>query len=181
MKIYTGMGDEGRTKLFGGEEVEKDHPRLQVYGTLDELNSYIGLILSGKPSASTRQRLLQIQRDIFRISAVLATPDPEKYGIKPAVSPDDIKRLEIWIDEMDAELEPLKNFILPGGSRESAGLHVARTVCRRAERYLATLIHAVGPLGEIQIYLNRLSDLLFVMARWENKSAGIQDVLWQNT
>jgi cob(I)alamin adenosyltransferase len=180
MKIYTGMGDRGKTRLFGGEEVDKDHPRLQVYGTLDELNSHIGLILTWKPAASTRRKLLQIQNDIFRISAVLATPDPAKYGMKPAVSSSDIKRLETWIDEMETDLEPLKNFILPGGSRESAGLHVARTICRRAERHLVTLQREAGSMQGIQIYLNRLSDLFFVMARWENKSAGIQDVLWRN-
>jgi cob(I)alamin adenosyltransferase len=179
MKIYTGIGDEGKTKLFGGHEVDKDHPRLQVYGTLDELNSYIGLVIASGTAAATKKILLSIQSDIFRISAELATPHPEKYDMKPAVAEEDIGRLEAWIDETDRELQPLKNFILPGGCTTSAALHVARTICRRAERHLARLTRETGLTGEILIYLNRLSDLLFVLARIENKHAGEADVLWQ--
>ena len=180
MKIYTGAGDKGKTRLFGGEEVEKDHLRLQVYGTLDELNSFIGLVIADGPTIETREKLIRIQNDIFRISALLATPDPKKYSMKPAVLQTDIQRLETWIDQIQDGLEPLKNFILPGGCRISANLHVARTVCRRAERHLATLIREIASQGEIMIYLNRLSDLLFVLARWENKAAGKTDIIWQN-
>ena len=180
MKIYTGTGDGGKTRLFGGEEVEKDHLRLQVYGTLDELNSYIGLVVAGGTSAETKKILLEIQSDIFRISAELATPQPEKYKMKSAVRVEDIGKLEQWIDETEADLQPLRNFILPGGCRPSAELHVARTICRRAERHLATMTREIDLSGEIMIYLNRLSDLLFVLARIENKNAGQSDVIWQS-
>jgi len=180
MKIYTGIGDAGKTRLFGGEEVDKDHLRLHVYGTLDELNSHIGVAVTSGISEKTRTKLVAIQYDIFRISAVLATPDPAKYDMKPAIVENDIKRLEEWIDDTEAELEPLKNFILPGGCQASAVLHVTRTVCRRAERHLATLARQTVISGDIVIYLNRLSDLFFVLARLENKHAGHEDVLWQN-
>ncbi len=180
MKIYTGIGDAGKTRLFGGDEVDKDHLRLHVYGTLDELNSQIGVAVATGLTEHTHTKLIAIQRDIFRISAILATPDPEKFDMKPAVVDNDIKRLENWIDETEAELEPLKNFILPGGGAASAALHVTRTVCRRAERHLATLSRQTAIAGDIMIYLNRLSDLFFVLARLENKQAGHEDVLWQN-
>jgi len=180
MKIYTGIGDEGKTRLLGGAEVEKDHLRLQVYGTLDELNSFIGLIISYGSTDPTKQKLIAIQNDIFRISAYLATPEPEKYDLQPAVREEDIRQLEKWIDQTETELEPLKNFILPGGCSASAGLHVARTVCRRAERHLATLNREFVMTKDILIYLNRLSDLLFVLARFENKETGEADVIWRN-
>jgi len=180
MKIYTGFGDKGDTRLFGGQVVTKDHPRIEVYGTLDELNSVLGIILSGLRDKEFSEILTRIQNDIFRISSILATPDDKnRQKIEQKVEPDDIHYLEQIIDKLDSGLPQLKNFILPGGSETASFLHLARTVCRRAERYLTTLMKNEKIDGEIAVYLNRLSDLLFVSARYINDIEHIKDIPWK--
>jgi cob(I)alamin adenosyltransferase len=182
MKIYTGFGDKGRTRLFGGDVVDKDHLRIQVYGTLDELNSVIGVALTFEPDELLEKQLIGIQKDIFRLSAILAAPDEKSRNqLGKSVDRDDVKKLENWIDTLDEQLTPLQNFVLPGGSRFAAYLHLARTTCRRAERYLVTLSKTVHVDQHIEIYLNRLSDLFFVMARFANKQAQVSDILWLNS
>ncbi len=185
MKIYTRTGDRGDTGLFGGGRVRKYHGRVAVYGTVDELNSTLGLAIAafkGKKSRQVdafREQLILVQNDLFRLGAELATPDPARLSIKPLAA-DAIGDLEHKIDAMEEVLEPLKQFILPGGSDLSARLHVARTVCRRAERELTALIDAgVEKIrAETVTYLNRLSDFLFVAARFANHLSRVADVPW---
>lgn len=181
MKIYTKTGDGGETGLFGGDRVSKDHPRVATYGDVDELNAAIGLARSLDPSDFEDVLLQAIQRDLFAIGAVLATPDPARL-IKAlgGVGLEDhaVTELEAAIDRLEAELPPLKNFILPGGCPKGAALHLARTVCRRAERGVVGLGRATQVSPVIGRYLNRLSDLLFVLARMANKGAGAGDLLW---
>jgi cob(I)alamin adenosyltransferase len=182
MKIYTGFGDKGRTRLFGGDIVDKDHLRIQVYGTLDEFNSVLGVALTFGPDEPLDKQLIEIQNDIFRISAILAAPDEKnRRKLGNSVDQNDVKKLEHWIDTLDEQLIPLQNFVLPGGSKFAAYLHLARTTCRRAERHLVTLSKSETVNEHIEIYLNRLSDLLFVMARFANKQAQVGDVLWLNS
>lgn len=181
MKIYTGFGDKGQTRLYGGTVVDKDHQRIQVYGTLDELNSLIGFIVSSKPSAVLERHLIELQNDIFRISSILAAPDEESQKkLKQNVSQEDITKIEQWIDVLDQNLPPLKNFILPGGTQIASLLHLSRTVCRRAERHLSTLGKTIPIDRRIAVYINRLSDLFFVMARYANHEADVEDVVWNN-
>lgn len=180
MKIYTQFGDKGKTRLIGGQIVDKDNLRIEVYGTLDELNSQIGLVLCKTKLPFIMEILTRIQNDLFRVSSLLAAPDEDsrsKLGL--SVSADDVSFLENSIDFMDGELPVLQNFILPGGTEAAALLHVARTVCRRAERNLSRLMHEAEIAPEILIYLNRLSDLLFVAARYVNHSAAVPDIPWQ--
>jgi len=182
LKIYTGTGDDGRTKLFGGKIVDKDDLRVEVYGTIDELNSWLGFVLSYSLAKNISENLLNIQNDLFCLSSELATPKDYKGKIFfQRIGRSDITRLEQLIDTMEIELTPLKNFILPAGTAPSALLHVCRTICRRAERRLISLKKSVSIRNELNIYLNRLSDLLFVMARLVNKQAGVADVPWLNT
>jgi len=183
MKIYTKTGDEGETGLFGGGRVRKDHPRISAYGTVDELNSVIGWVRSFASTAvipEISSFLAKIQNDLFDIGAVLATPDREKLQdkAKAFVTEKDVAAIESAIDAMETGLEPLKAFVLPGGSELAARCHLARTVCRRAEREIVTLggLESVDP--EIVIYVNRLSDYFFVLARWANKKEGIPDAEW---
>ena len=179
MKIYTGFGDKGKTRLFGGEVVTKDHLRIEVYGTLDELNSVLGMIVSAIKSQGVIDLLTRLQNDLFRISSILATPDEAaRQKLDQVVRSDDISFLEQQIDVMDDQLTPLQNFILPGGTTGAAQLHLARTVCRRAERHLTALTKQEKIDPDIAVYLNRLSDLLFVAARFINFEAGVPDVLW---
>lgn len=181
MKIYTGFGDKGRTQLLGGQTVDKDYIRVEVYGTLDELNSVIGLILAQNPDHKLREALVQIQNDIFSISAELATvKEPHKKSLYKKIAQSDVTRIENFIDSLDAQLEQLKNFILPGGSQGAALLHMARTVCRRAERRLTTLMKKQHVRNVIVVYINRLSDLFFVAARYINKQAKVKDVVWKD-
>ena len=180
MKIYTRTGDSGETGLFGGGRVSKDHPRVAAYGDVDELNATIGVVRSTAPGFEPAL-LEAIQRDLFSIGGHLATPDPDKVKRALARATFDESRvaaLEAAIDSATDQLAPLRSFILPGGSLASAELHVARTVCRRAER---SVVHLAGqaPVPELFIvYLNRLSDLLFTLARLANKTAGVEDVTW---
>ncbi len=176
MKIYTKTGDKGDTGLFGGGRVGKDHPRVEAYGDLDELNAHLGLARSIEMMPRVDEVLVPIQRDLFAIGALLATPDREKmrqHLEKARVDEERVAQLERAIDDADRELEPLRAFILPGGTPKAAALHVARTICRRAER--DALAAEVSPLA--RVYLNRLSDLLFILSRAAN--AGRDEPLWK--
>jgi cob(I)alamin adenosyltransferase len=181
IKIYTRQGDGGKTRLFGGRIVPKDNTRIEICGTLDELNSVLGLVL-GMPSNGRMKKILrQLQNDIFLISAELAAPLAQgKKGFRVRFREQDILHLENVIDELDERLPLLENFILPGGTSTAAWLHLARTVCRRAERRLVTLQRREKTDPGIQIYLNRLSDLLFVLARYANQQQGKKDITWKN-
>jgi cob(I)alamin adenosyltransferase len=181
MKIYTRTGDEGDTGLFGGGRVTKDDPRVEAYGAVDELNAALGMARSVEMMPRVDEVLAPVQRDLFAIGALLATPDHDKMReqlAKARIDDERIAELERAIDAGESELEPLRAFILPGGTPKAAALHVARTVCRRAERRVITLQRTV-PLPQLAIiYLNRLSDLLFVLARVANKRAGAGEVTW---
>lgn len=181
MKIYTRTGDLGDTGLFGGGRVPKDDPRVAAYGEVDELNSVIGLARSLEPLPRVDEILVGIQRDLFGIGALLATPDLDKmqqHLSKARIDANRILELERAIDACDAELEPLKAFILPGGTPKAAGLHLARTVCRRAERAVVGLARDTAIPPVVVIYLNRLSDLLFSLARVANKRASAGEATW---
>lgn len=182
MKIYTRTGDAGDTGLFGGGRVPKDHPRVEAYGDVDELNAAIGVSLASGSSPRIDDVLRPIQTDLFAIGALLATPDHEKmhaHLAKANVGDSRIAELEQEIDRCDDELEPLKAFVMPGGEPKAAALHLARTVCRRAERRVVALEHQdvkVPPI--VVVYLNRLSDLLFSLARVANARAGNAESVW---
>ena len=181
MKIYTKTGDQGETGLFGGGRVPKDHPRVEAYGDIDELNAVLGMVRAVELMPRIDEVLVPVQRDLFSIGALLATPHPEKRQQqleKARIDEERVQQLERAIDDGERELEPLRAFILPGGTPKSAALHVARTVCRRAERRVIGL-HREAELPQIVIkYLNRLSDLLFVLARVANRRAGTGEVTW---
>lgn len=181
MRIYTRTGDAGDTGLFGGGRVPKDDPRVEAYGAVDELNAALGLARSIEMMPRIDEMLAPVQRDLFSLSALLATPEPEKVRAhleKARLDDARIAELEHAIDDGEAELEPLRAFILPGGTPKAAALHVARTVCRRAERRVIALGHAVDVPDVVIRYLNRLSDLLFVLARVANRRAGAGEVTW---
>lgn len=181
MKIYTRRGDSGETDLFGGPRVAKDALRVAAYGDVDELNAVLGDCAASTEHIDLRDLVWRIQGLLFDLGATLATPDPgrrSKSGV-PEPRAEDIELLEAHIDELEDELEPLRRFVLPGGCRAAAAFHLARTVCRRAERRLVAL-HRAETLPEPCLrFLNRLSDLLFVMARVENRRAGVADVEWE--
>ena len=182
LKIYTRSGDDGDTALFGGGRVPKAHARVEAYGTVDELNAVLGLAIAQVADASVTARLQTVQHDLFTLGAELATP-PAKEGRKrpstPEVPVGRVQEMEEWIDEADQELAPLKAFVLPGGSEGAATLHLARTVCRRAERQVVALAGSDHVGDAVVPYLNRLSDLLFTFARLENHRLGIPDVEWR--
>lgn len=182
MKIYTKTGDDGTTGLFGGQRVSKDHIRIDAYGSVDELNSVIGLVRAFNTEASSFDELLgTIQETLFVVGADLATPtrkDRANISI-PRVTQEDLECLESAIDRLEASLPPLKHFIMPGGSPAGAALHMARTVARRAERQIVTLVREEPETGELVIqYVNRLSDLLFVLARAVNQESGTEEHPW---
>lgn len=177
-KIYTKTGDDGETGLFGGPRVRKDDPRIAAYGTVDELNATLGLVRCETLPTEVDALLERIQNQLFDLGAELATPDPSAFGLR-IIGDAQIAALEQAIDAHEATLEPLKQFILPAGTRAAAGLHLARTVARRAERELVTLAASAPIANELIVYLNRLSDLLFVLARSVNRSAGVGDVPWR--
>ncbi|HVX09779.1 MAG TPA: cob(I)yrinic acid a,c-diamide adenosyltransferase [Pirellulales bacterium] len=179
MKIYTKTGDRGETGLFGGPRVGKDHPRVEAYGDVDELNAFLGLVRCEPLDERIGSLLANIQNELFDLGAELASPDPEHSGTKWCAGAE-ITRLESAIDEHEAALTPLKAFILPGGVRSAALLHVARTICRRAERRVVTLSRDEDLSDDVVVYLNRLGDLLFVLARVVNHSAGCGDVPWES-
>ncbi len=204
MKIYTKTGDNGTTGLFAGPRVPKDHPRIAAYGSVDELNALLGIVAVHAQAAHDQQSpdpvasvdddvhssyrlteliveiVAQSQHDLFSIGAELATPEPSKHGTR-MLGEGDVQRLENWIDRLDQQLPPLTNFIIPGGSQLAGWLHWAPTVCRRAEREVVHLTHStpVEDCNTIIVYLNRLSDLLFVMARAANLAQAIPDVPWR--
>lgn len=178
MKIYTKKGDTGETGLFGNVRVPKDDHRIRSYGTLDELNANLGVALSEESlSAELRNRLLRVQGELFQLGAELATPRGKNVGIR-LIESSDVELMEHEIDAMEARLSPLKTFILPGGSRLSSLLHLARTVSRRAERDITGLNRAEPQRAAVLQYMNRLSDFLFVCARYANFEAGIADTPW---
>ena len=181
MRIYTRTGDAGETGLFSGGRVPKDHARVQSYGDVDELNSTIGLVRATEPCILSDVLLESIQRDLFAIGGHLATPDPERVRQaleKASLSDDRITTLERAIDTAEDELPPLRAFVLPAGTPKAAALHLARTVCRRAERSVVHLSHDADVPELFITYLNRLSDLLFTLARLANHQAGVRDVTW---
>lgn len=181
MKIYTRAGDDGRTALFGGGRVSKDDARVSAYGSVDELNAILGWTLTQVGVEATRAKLLGVQHDLFAVGAELATPpaeDGRKRPLIPTLPVDRVAEMEAWMDDAHEALAPLKAFVLPGGTVGAAALHVARTVCRRAERAVVRLSENEPVDGDIVKYLNRLSDLLFTLARVENRDSGQQDVEW---
>jgi cob(I)alamin adenosyltransferase len=180
-RIYTRTGDRGDTALGAGGRLPKDDPRVEVYGTVDELSSLLGVALAAGVDERLARELRRVQNELFHLGADLCVREQDKQARPgPRIEPRHVEALERTIDELNDELPPLANFVLPGGSLGAAHLHVARTVCRRAERLLVTLMRA-EPVGEHTLpYLNRLSDALFVMARWENRRRGVADVLWDS-
>ncbi|HVA58364.1 MAG: cob(I)yrinic acid a,c-diamide adenosyltransferase [Gemmatimonadaceae bacterium] len=181
MKIYTRTGDSGDTGLFGGGRTRKSDPRVEAYGEVDELNAALGLARASEVMSRIDEVLVPIQRDLFAIGALLATPDREKMKAhldKARIDDVRITELEHAIDDGDRELEPLKAFIIPGGTPKAAALHLARTVCRRAERRVVALRATVEVPDLVIIYLNRLSDLLFTLARVANRRTGTGEVTW---
>ncbi len=180
MKIYTKTGDDGTTGLFNGQRVKKSHRRVELYGTVDELNSILGLAIASKPHELLKPDLERISNLLFNLGTDLATPlePPPKFEVT-RLDYGNIGYLEKLIDNYDESLEPLKNFILPGGSMASAFLHQCRTVCRRAER-LAVVLSETEELGDVAVkLLNRLSDYFFAAARYANHLAGVKDKLWE--
>ncbi len=175
-KVYTKFGDGGRTYLANGEVVPKTHPRVVAYGEVDELNSYIGLIRSELPEGLTSLDgvLREIQNDLFTLGGDLATPPNAPFELR-RMDGDRVKWLEGLIDRYNSELPPLKEFVLPSGHRTAALFHVARTVCRRAERAVVKAMEMEEINPQVQVYLNRLSDLLFVLARWSNRRLGVEE------
>jgi cob(I)alamin adenosyltransferase len=183
MKIYTRTGDAGETSLLGGSRVSKDHRRVVAYGTVDELNASVGWARIHVRDQEVLDRLEVVQHDLFSLGSLLATGvaregRPEPKGL-PKAPTSRIREMEAWIDAADEELAPLRAFVLPGGSPGAAALHVARTVCRRAERAVVHLATREPVEEGIVVYLNRLSDLLFTFARLENLRAGATDVEWR--
>jgi cob(I)alamin adenosyltransferase len=178
MKIYTKTGDDGTTGLFGGGRVEKASARVEAYGTVDELNATIGIARATRLDAESDAALARVQVDLFTLGAELAcVPGKEEKLNMPLLADEDAERLEKAIDLAEAHVSPLKYFVLPGGSAQAAALHLARTVCRRAERGVLALDDAPAR-RELVIYLNRLSDLLFVLARRANAETKVDDVPW---
>lgn len=180
MKIYTKTGDGGETGLFGGERVSKNSQRINSYGTIDELNAYIGLTITEVKDEKVKIDLQKIQEHLFTVGTDLATPNNEKtkklnINRTPSSFYEEIEKL---IDDYDLKIDELKNFILPGGSKGAALLHICRTICRRAEREVVALNDAVKIENNIIIFLNRLSDLLFVLSRFENKVSNHPDIIW---
>ncbi len=188
-RVYTRTGDKGTTRLVGGREVPKDHARIEAYGTVDELNAVLGLVRQANrdttsatpdPAARIDALLADIQNDLFNVGADLATSPSDRWEGMYRVGPEDAARLERAIDALNDDLEPLREFILPGGGPVGAHLHLARTVCRRAERCVVTLTHAEADVGDgCMVYLNRLSDLLFVLGRWAAKAHGEPETFWR--
>lgn len=180
MKLYTRAGDHGYTSLFDGRQVRKDDPRVESYGSVDELNSLLGWCGAACEHADLAGRIRRVQEDLFRIGADLATPEGEgpARARVPVVGPADVARLEQWIDEACAGVAPLHTFILPAGVELATRLHVARTTCRRTERRVIELVLERLASEHVLVYLNRLGDLLFAWARWANHEAGVPDTPW---
>lgn len=186
-KVYTRSGDAGKTRLAGGQEVWKDSLRVEAYGTVDELNSVIGLARAWNEDQPDRMNakstledhLRWMQNKLFDLGGILATSPGETFKNMPVVTADHVSRLESLIDTCQEDLEPLKEFILPGGGKVSGFLHQARTICRRAERLCVSLSREEEVSPELVRFLNRLSDALFVLARWTAKTQGESECLWE--
>ena len=179
MKIYTKTGDEGTTSLFGGRRVSKADLRIDTYGTVDELNSFMGLVRDQEVNKGRSEKLLRIQNTLFVMGSILAT-EPGNSKVKiPVLQEEDVLFLEEEIDAMEAGLTPLRFFILPGGHASVSICHVARTVCRRAERLVTALHEQEKSFGLVIKYLNRLSDYLFVLSRTMAKELGVEEVAWR--
>lgn len=178
MKIYTKTGDKGKTSLFGGKRISKDNLRVETYGTVDELNSFVGLAATEVKNSKIISTLQKLQNTLFILGSELAAPN-NKNGFIPRITKENIEEIEKQIDYFDSQLEELKNFILPSGSKGSVLLQVSRTICRRAERRVISLTKFEYINSNIIIFLNRISDLLFVLSRFENKINKIPDKAWQ--
>ena len=179
MKIYTKTGDKGTTSLLGGTRVSKNHDRINAYGTVDELNSFIGLLRDQQVNRHRAEELKHIQERLFTVGSSLASEKEIQMSFKPDIRDSDIALLEKSMDEMNGHLPELRNFILPGGHPAVSLCHVARTVCRRAERAVIELAENEGCDEQIIIYLNRLSDFFFVLARMVAHELGVDEVKWQ--
>ncbi len=178
MKIYTKTGDQGKTSLFGGRRVDKNSTRIEAYGCVDELNSLIGTIVAEKPAANVLKKLVRIQGELFVLGTDLATPGDVKVKI-PRITKTFVTRLEKEIDLFDKDLPTLKNFILPGGGETGSKLHLARTVARRAERSIVTLAKTERISNHALSFINRLSDWLFVLARFVNFQENVKEIIWK--
>lgn len=177
--VYTRTGDKGQTGLADGSRVSKDDVRLEAYGTIDELSAHLGLLATMSEEEESRRQLGWIQNLLFSVGGYLATPGSEEAPVKCWITDTHIRKLEESIDEMDSELEPLRTFVLNGGCPEAAQAHVCRTVCRRAERCIVTLSDTAFVDPTLLRFVNRLSDYLFVYARWKNKKTLTSEILWQ--
>jgi cob(I)alamin adenosyltransferase len=186
-RVYTRQGDSGETALVGGQRLPKDGPRIEAYGTVDELNSFLGLARATANHLAVAQPrlallaaiLLRVQHELFNLGSILATLPEDVHPKQPRVTAAEITQLEHEMDAMNEELPPLRSFVLPGGSRLDAELHVARTICRRAERIVVTLARVDSAPPEAVRYLNRLSDSLFVWSRWAGHITGAPETLWE--
>ena len=182
-RVYTRQGDTGETGLAGGQRVPKDSRRIEAYGTVDELNSFVGLardIMAGDPAlAELSNMLLRIQHELFNLGSILATLPEDVHPRQARITEAEIVQLEAEMDQMNAELPPLRSFVLPGGSRLNAELHVCRTVCRRAERAVVALARDEQVPAEAAKYLNRLGDAFFVWSRWASHRGGTPETLWE--
>ena len=183
-RIYTKRGDSGDTSLVGGQRVAKDDPRIEAYGTVDELNAFVGLACVSCQDAGTKLSLLasilrRVQHELFNLGSILATRPEDVHPKQARVTEAEVEQLEREIDAMNADLAPLRSFVLPGGTRLNAELHAARTICRRAERLVVGLGRREAVPREAVHYLNRLSDALFVWSRWANHVLGVAEVLWE--
>jgi cob(I)alamin adenosyltransferase len=186
-RVYTRRGDAGETALAGGQRVPKDAARIEAYGAVDELNAFVGAARatleaaaeSNAPLGRLAGILLRVQHELFNLGSILATLPEDVHPRQPRITEAEVAQLEAEMDEMNADLAPLRSFVLPGGCRVDAELHVCRTVCRRAERRAVTLARAAAVPPEAVRYLNRLGDALFVWGRWANRAAGAQETLWE--
>ncbi|MDX1643210.1 MAG: cob(I)yrinic acid a,c-diamide adenosyltransferase [Thermoanaerobaculia bacterium] len=180
-KVYTRTGDDGTTALAGGQRLPKDALRVDTYGTVDELNASIGVAVAAGPAEELLEPLATIQNKLFHLGAELSLLDEDRERLPgPRITAADSTELEELMDRLSEGLAPLENFVLPGGTSASAELHLARTICRRAERGVVALRRDEGVGDDVLTYLNRLSDALFVMARFDNAAKGVEDVLWDS-
>jgi cob(I)alamin adenosyltransferase len=181
--VYTRLGDRGQTALVGGQRVPKDSPRIEAYGAVDELNAFLGLARAGaqgQPQLAALDGILsRVQHELFNLGSILATLPEDVHPKQPRITDAEVEQLEREMDEMNAGLPPLRSFVLPGGSRLNAELHICRTVCRRAERLCVALARAEEVPAEAVRYLNRLGDAFFVWSRWASHATGAGESLWE--
>jgi cob(I)alamin adenosyltransferase len=180
-KVYTRTGDDGTTSLGGGQRVDKDALRVEAYGTADELNSHLGVVRATGVTPTVEAELARIQNELFHLGSDLCVLEEDQQSMPvPRIEQRHVEALESLMDRLSEDLPPLENFVLPGGCPAAAQLHVARAVCRRAERLVARLAREETVNPQILMYLNRLSDALFILARFENRSRGVEDILWDS-